>query len=81
MNYHDNGNEEATEALLEAAPQWRRSTYCANGACVEVAARPDAVLVRDGKLVDDSPRLAFDPAAWRRFVDGIRAGDFEERPC
>ncbi|WP_374192552.1 DUF397 domain-containing protein [Streptomyces sp. MBT98] len=35
--------------------------------CVEVAAAPDAVLVRDSKNTQ-GPRLAVAPAAWAGFV-------------
>lgn len=52
---------------------WRRSSYCDNQTCVEVAARPDRVLMRDGKL-DDSPVLAFDRQAWDAFVADVKAG-------
>ncbi len=54
--------------------QWRRSSYCANGACLEVARSAD-VLVRDSKL-DDSPILRFSPQSWKAFTEGVRAGDF-----
>ncbi len=94
MTFHDSGNDEAINTLLQSAPQWRRSSYCANGACVEIAVAPAApgwrksshsseancvevatgpdVLVRDSKLGDASPHLAFGPAAWRVFIAGLK---------
>ncbi len=58
--------------------EWRRSSYCANGACVEVAdgcsTIDPRVLVRDGKSGDLSPRLSFTPAAWSTFLDEVKAG-------
>ncbi|MEU5563625.1 DUF397 domain-containing protein [Micromonospora musae] len=49
---------------------WRKSTRSGGngGNCVEVATNlPSIVAVRDSKD-PEGPALAFDPAAWRRFV-------------
>ncbi|MCQ1575907.1 DUF397 domain-containing protein [Streptomyces parvus] len=49
---------------------WFKSSYSdsSNGSeCVEVAAAPDAVHVRDSKNTH-GPRLALAPAAWAGFV-------------
>lgn len=49
---------------------WFKSSYSdsSNGSeCVEVAAAPDAVHVRDSKNTQ-GPRLAVAPAAWSGFV-------------
>ncbi|MET8745355.1 DUF397 domain-containing protein [Streptomyces sp. NPDC004728] len=49
---------------------WFKSSYSSNGNegdCVEVAASPGAVHVRDSKDVQ-GPRLAFGPNAWAGFV-------------
>ncbi|NUV71414.1 DUF397 domain-containing protein [Streptomyces sp. CAI-121] len=50
--------------------RWFKSSYSdsSNGSeCVEVAAAPNTVLVRDSKNVQ-GPRLALAPAAWAGFV-------------
>ncbi|MFF0503470.1 DUF397 domain-containing protein [Streptomyces fimicarius] len=50
--------------------RWFRSSYSDSSnsnECVEVAAAPDAVHVRDSKNVQ-GPRLALAPAAWAGFV-------------
>lgn len=50
--------------------EWVRSSYSSSGDgndCVEVAAAPDAVHVRDSKDVH-GPRLAVAPTAWAGFV-------------
>ncbi|MET9759161.1 DUF397 domain-containing protein [Streptomyces sp. NPDC006372] len=54
-------------AVPEAA--WIRSSYSTGngGECVEVAAAPGAVLVRDSKQ-PAAARLAFNPEAWSGFV-------------
>jgi hypothetical protein len=57
---------------------WRKSTYSSGngGNCVEVAHNPPGVVaVRDSKD-PDGPVLGFPPAAWARFIDGARAGEF-----
>jgi hypothetical protein len=47
---------------------WRRSIRSGAGAnCIEVAAVPGRVLVRDSKD-PDGPVLAVDSAAWRTFL-------------
>lgn len=53
-----------------AEPTWFRSSYSSSGDgndCVEVAAAPRTVHVRDSKCVQ-GPRLACGPAAWAAFV-------------
>lgn len=50
--------------------RWFKSSYSDSSNpndCVEVAAAPDAVHVRDSKNVR-GPRLALAPAAWAGFV-------------
>ncbi|MFJ8432103.1 DUF397 domain-containing protein [Kitasatospora sp. NPDC094019] len=49
---------------------WFKSSYSSNeGAqCVEVAETPGTVHVRDSKD-KTGPQLAFEPAAWKAFVD------------
>ncbi|GAA1402134.1 DUF397 domain-containing protein [Kitasatospora putterlickiae] len=49
---------------------WFKSSYSSNeeAQCVEVAETPGTVHVRDSK--DKSgPQLAFEPAAWKAFVN------------
>lgn len=48
---------------------WAKSSYSSNedAACVEVAATPGTVLVRDSKDTA-GPRLTFGPGAWSAFV-------------
>jgi len=55
---------------------WRRSEYCGNAACVEVAVSNGTYFVRDSKNPDVSP-LSFDYAEWKAFVAGVRAGNFD----
>ncbi|MFC8584656.1 DUF397 domain-containing protein [Streptomyces sp. NPDC057217] len=49
---------------------WFKSSYSSGSegdSCVEVAAAPGAVRVRDSKCVD-GPQLALTPGAWAGFV-------------
>lgn len=58
-------------------PQFKVSSYCAGGACVEVAQLPDGtVAVRDG---GDPARPAhvFSLAEWRAFVAGVKNGEYD----
>ena len=55
-------------ACIEIAVSWHKSSYSGdNGACIEVAACPGTVHVRDSKD-KDGPQLAFSPEEWAAFV-------------
>jgi hypothetical protein len=52
-----------------------RSSHCDTSACVEVAVAGE-VLVRDSKD-PTGPVLSFASAAWREFLAGVSAGEFD----
>ena len=58
------------------APQWRKSSRSSSGACVEVAPRPDAILVRDSKNPEGAI-LTFGHDAFAAFVQGVTHGEFD----
>jgi uncharacterized protein DUF397 len=41
--------------ITDATTTWLRSSFCADGACVEVALMGDYVAIRDGKQTDGQP--------------------------
>ncbi|MFJ6696072.1 DUF397 domain-containing protein [Streptomyces sp. NPDC091272] len=54
--------------------EWFKSSYSSSSDpndCVEVAATPTTIHVRDSKT-PDGPRLVFGPAAWTGFVSHAR---------
>ena len=55
---------------------WRRSSYCANNSCVEVAILDNLVAVRDSKDPDGSI-LLFTQEEWTSFLNSARNGEFE----
>ncbi|MBI4942676.1 MAG: DUF397 domain-containing protein [Actinobacteria bacterium] len=55
---------------------WKRSTFCGDSACVEVAAGPGGVAVRDSKRPDSAP-LTFTTPEWQAFVLGVKNGEFD----
>ena len=56
---------------------FRKSSYCTQGGCVEIARTANGGLaVRDGKNLDQ-PALQFTADEWRAFVAGVKAGEFE----
>ncbi|MEV5957849.1 DUF397 domain-containing protein [Streptomyces sp. NPDC051987] len=58
-------------ACLEVAVTWRKSSY-SGGECVEVAACPHAVHIRDSKNpAATGPTLTASPAAWAAFAASL----------
>ncbi len=68
----------AAEELDLSRAVWYKSTRSNNGgACVEVATNlPGVVAVRDSKDPGGTA-LVFEAEEWRRFVSGVRDGQFE----
>jgi hypothetical protein len=63
---------------LSVQVRFRRSSFCGEGSCVEVAALPgDEIVIRDSKDTrTDAPRLTFTAAEWDAFLSGVMAGEF-----
>lgn len=60
------------------APVWRTSSHSGDkGTCVQVAELGGEIGVRDSKLGDRSPVLAFTPDEWAAFTAGVRDGEFD----
>ena len=56
--------------------EWKRSSYCDGGTCVEVATVGDHTLIRDSKD-PDGPMLRFTAAEWDAFVSGVKGNEFD----
>ena len=63
------------ELVTPTAP-WRRSSFCSAGNCVEVAPAGAGVAVRDTK--SSSGLLFYTRDEWRAFIDGAKAGEFDD---
>jgi hypothetical protein len=65
---------------LDPSGAWRKSSFSGgNGGgdgCVEVAVRPEGIAVRDTKDRTRPPHVHSAPA-WREFLAGVRAGEFD----
>jgi hypothetical protein len=58
--------------------EYRTSSYCNLGGCVEVGQLPDgAVSVRDSKDPERRMSLVFGPEEWIAFVSGVKNGEFD----
>jgi hypothetical protein len=59
---------------MNAYPQWRKSSYSANGGqnCVEAGHALGRVLVRDTKDNGTGPVLRITPADWTRLVKSVK---------
>ncbi|MFC4068897.1 DUF397 domain-containing protein [Actinoplanes subglobosus] len=64
-----------SEEIFFAGLDWRRSSYCTNRTCVEVALVADTVRVRNSE--DRSEVLCISPPAWRAFIAGAKNGEFD----
>ncbi|MFE2927697.1 MULTISPECIES: DUF397 domain-containing protein [Streptomyces] len=62
-------------AIRQGATEiWTKSSYSANGACVEVKSPAvEAIAVRDSKA-QDGPSLTFAPGSWTSFVTDVTEG-------
>lgn len=58
--------------------EYRISSFCDMGGCVEVGHAPDgSVVVRDAKDPSRAIALSFDRGEWATFLAGVRNGDFD----
>ncbi|MDN5930577.1 MAG: DUF397 domain-containing protein [Pseudonocardia sp.] len=58
--------------------EFRISSYCTVGGCVEVGQSPDgSVVVRDSKDAERRRTLTFTTDEWTAFVRGVKAGEFD----
>jgi hypothetical protein len=61
----------------EGSSAWRRSSKCANSECVEVASERDMILLRDSKS-PETPAFRYTKQEFRAFLDGVKAGEFDD---
>jgi hypothetical protein len=55
---------------------WRKSTRCESGACVEVALTVDQLVAVRNSTEPSGPVLTFSRDAWRAFIEDIQIGEF-----
>jgi hypothetical protein len=71
-------SDKVDDPTVEAAEtaRWRKSSRSSSGACVEVAPRPEAILVRDSKNPQGAV-LTFGRDTFAAFIAAVAAGEFE----
>jgi hypothetical protein len=63
---------------LPPVTEFKISSFCSQGGCVEVGHTPDGVvIVRDSKDPLRSVSITFGDVAWTSFLSGLRRGDFD----
>ena len=82
MNDHQDGSPDLQEVLTtrpETPLTWRKSSVSNHqGNCVEVAVLADGgVAVRNSRF-PDGPRITYTRAEMSAFVQGVRAGEFDD---
>ncbi|MEU8239789.1 DUF397 domain-containing protein [Actinoplanes missouriensis] len=76
MAFNDEDVTGGNGNMYDTTMKWRRSSFCADSSCVEVATTGDRVLVRDGKDRDREYYLAFSKEDWAGFVEDIESGRY-----
>ena len=56
---------------------WRTALNCNGGACVQVAATEQGVLLGNTRQ-PTGPVISYTPDEWHAFVTGIKKGDFDD---
>jgi hypothetical protein len=67
----DAATESSPAGPSTAAATWRRSSYCANGSCIEVSLGGHRVGIRDNKDLD-AGELWLTRAEFRAFIASVR---------
>jgi hypothetical protein len=58
--------------------EFRISSFCNWGNCVEVGVAPDgSVVVRASREADQATALVFTGDEWTAFLKGVKAGEFD----
>jgi hypothetical protein len=57
-------------------PDWYVSRTCEGGACIQVARRGESVLIGNTNQ-PEGPVSEFTTDEWRRFLLGVKSGDFD----
>ncbi|WP_373320658.1 DUF397 domain-containing protein [Rhizocola hellebori] len=57
---------------------WRKSSFCESGACLEVAAVGEDIVVRNSQDPHGTT-LRFSKPVWASFLEAVSAGDFHLR--
>ena len=55
---------------------WHTALSCESGACVEVAANQNTILIRNSRQ-PDGPLIEYTAEEWHAFVSGVKEGDFD----
>ena len=71
------GTVSPTGSMLHGLAWRKAQRSIGNGACVEIAPFDDMVAMRDSKD-PDGPVLVYTPAEWHAFLNGAKAGEFDD---
>jgi hypothetical protein len=55
---------------------WKKSSFCSEGNCIEVRVAGDSVLLRDSQQPDAHP-FRCSLGDWQAFIQGAKAGEFD----
>ena len=71
------GTVSPTGSMLHGLAWRKAQRSIGNGACVELAPIDGMVAMRDSKD-PDGPVLVYTPAEWHAFLNGAKAGEFDD---
>jgi hypothetical protein len=64
-------------------PNWRKTSFCASGECVEVARLNGMIVLRSsngprGISMGSTRRVRYTTDEWQSFIQGVKAGEFDD---
>jgi hypothetical protein len=66
----------APSAIPQRETMWRKSSFCQQGECAEVALVNGEVIIRSTRLPAET--VSFTVAEWQAFLVGVRAREFDQ---
>jgi len=67
---------QSNDAMRDVHLEWYKSSFCAAGECVEIAAHEDVVIMRNSSR-PEAGSIYLSPIEFSSFVRAAKAGEFD----